>query len=114
MVPEGWLGNPRNLIVAKTGNGAWGGVLGTSGPLYLALQNYAPYELGQATVSQVISGLTPNGHYQLRFDCAERNGFGEQELASVSVNGITVLNLINPPANDFAPVRSRFDAHYQH
>lgn len=104
-VPEGWAANDaKSINLVPSGNGPWGRTASASGPLFVSLQNYAPYGLGQAKLRQTVTGLDPDRGYRLSFFAAERRDGSTQELLDVSVNGVVVQSKINPPADALVEV----------
>ena len=89
MTPAGWSAG-GGTVVARNGNGPWGGLSSDVGDYYLSIQGSGAY------VEQQLSGLYVGSVYEVRFLSAERPGYGGDESLTVKVDGREVWESTHP------------------
>jgi len=68
------------VVLARSGNQPWGGLQGSSGLYYAALQQQG------TSLQQTVTGLDPRLAYRLTWDAAERPTHDDLELFRVEVS----------------------------
>ena len=88
--PLGWPDSTGGIVQVKNGNGPWGGLDSGSGGYFVSIQGAG------AALQQTVGGLTVGNWYMLSWLCADRPGYGDDELMKLFAGGTEIWEATHP------------------
>jgi uncharacterized membrane protein len=88
--PIGWPDSTGGIVQVQNSNGPWGGLDSGSGGYFVSIQGAG------AALQQTVGGLTVGNWYMLSWLCADRPGYGDDELMKLFADGTEIWESTHP------------------